>query len=351
MTHPDVLVADPSNREGILLPDDFDFGDLSLPNGRAYNGTPPFADLDLNGNEREIRLVRYEPHDSEMSNVLVVDAASGVRVEDAPVFGHRQDPYDLGLVPDGTGGMWHIIGAVRILKADECGRVTRWQDEFFPYRDSISELGSEPVPFAHGVLNWKDTRFAVLPNGRLGILARPQGEEYGGLGSIAYLETDSLETLEADLEAFAARKDKSAILNLFAEGTWGGVNQILPRPDGSWTVLAHEAWRGADGKRNYRAVCFWFNPATGEYGPLKPLAEASNFPFVAPKCEDHGGIFFPAGVTLDEATGDHILHGAVGDERLCVIRIGNIAWQATQAAEQTTVQPAQSTGGFVFQPA
>jgi hypothetical protein len=162
----------------------------------VYNITAPF--------EYEGATViagRVERRDQELSEIVLFREVDGawLPLPDAPTFPGLQDP----CIAKVDGRL--LLGGVRfpVTVGDDD---KAWQMEFY--------LDGEHV--FTGPPKMKDIRFAQLPDGRLLVCSRPQGEK-GGRGKIGYLVVDSLELLTPQ-----AVQDAPLLEGLCTDEEWVG---------------------------------------------------------------------------------------------------------------------------------
>ena len=146
---------------------------------------------------------------------------------------------------------------------------------------------------ARGPENMKDIRLVQLPDGRIGVFTRPQGE-VGGLGKIGFTIVEELSRLNADVIGQAG-----LIEDQFGEKRWGGVNQALLLANGRIGVLGHVAEFEVDGTKRYSAMTFVFDPDLRKSTPMQVIAVREDFPMTAAKRPDLKHVVLPAGIVLN----------------------------------------------------
>jgi hypothetical protein len=234
-------------------------------------------------------------------------------LEGAPTFA-LQDPFHF----DNING-WQVFGGVQIYERDpEHPGNLGYRTVFYKYKHTLQELvrddGTTEEPSVVSSDTMKGIRLAELPNGRVAMFTRPQGGEYGP-GKICYRELDSLEDFTT--ETMAAPEE---VLNLFAEGEWGGPNEVHVLKNGKLGVLGHIARFApkdpSDPKsptvKHYYAMTFCFDPSTKEASDMKIIATADSFPGVESKKDDLGGIIYSGGLKR-LPNGAAALYCGVGD--------------------------------------
>ena len=160
--------------------------------------------------------------------------------------------------------------------------------------------------FAVGPDKMKDIRLISLPNGKIGVFTRPQGE-IGGKGKIGYMEIDILD----DLKKKEILNNAEIIKNQFPEGEWGGVNELHLLSDGRIGVIGHIAYQDEKGK-HYYAMAFIYNSETGDSSPIEIIATRKNFPNGKAKSLEHDDIIFPGGL-IRNGDSTATLYAGLGD--------------------------------------
>jgi len=258
----------------------------------AYNPTAPFKTR-FRGREVEVMAARVEARDSEESEVVFFEKSRGRwrPLPGAPRL-RLQDPFVSRI-----GGDLVLGGVETFPKDGGLGYRTVF------YRGaSLSKLRR----FAQGPDGMKDIRLAELPDGRLLVLTRPQGE-VGGRGKIAMTVLDGLGSLEPAAIARAA-----VLEGLFRDDEWGGANELHLLPGGRVGVLGHVARFDAQGGRHYYPMAFTVDPATGRRSPMKLLLERSRLPAGASKRPDLEDVLFSGGLIRGK-NGKAALYVGAGD--------------------------------------
>ncbi|KKS94916.1 MAG: hypothetical protein UW68_C0008G0024 [Candidatus Collierbacteria bacterium GW2011_GWB1_44_6] len=290
-------LIDIHNREknlpvGVLLK--FNLGE-NLKGYSVYNPSP----IEINGNK--YLLGRVENRKSEKGAMVMLfsenEKGEWDIVEDAPVFKNTQDPFFCGIV-DG----FRIMGGVQTYEEEG----NPYRTVIYSFKEDLSELvvkGDLVEPFFVGPEKMKGVRLIQRKNGKIGVFTRPQGDDYGGRGKIGYFEINSLDDLNKEL----FNKDNNKLIpGVFVERTggedeWGGVNSLYLLNDGRIGVLAHIADFGPDGKKNYHAISFIFDPDNNSVSELKIIATADQFPATESKMSHLGGVVYVGGaVPLNE---------------------------------------------------
>jgi hypothetical protein len=222
----------------------------------VYNPTRRFS---IGG--RRVLAARVESRASETdSQVVFFEERRGVwrPVPGAPVLA-LQDPFA------GEVGGALVLGGVEIAAAP--GQALQYRTVF--YRgDALSRL----LCVAAGPWGMKDVRLAALDDGRVLVLTRPQGAR-GGRGKIGWAVASSLDHLTPEL-----MDDAPIIEGLFADGEWGGANEITPLGGDRFGVLGHIACFDHRGHRGYYPVAFEIDLERGRVTEPVILAERRDLP-------------------------------------------------------------------------
>ncbi len=234
-----------------------DFKAECLGSKDIYNPTAPFVD-----DNRSLMMARVESRNSEIDSEAHFFFRNdyGIWEHDPSLpFFPLQDPFITQI-----HGEW-IIGGVRFpLPAGG------WETWF--YRgESLGKLEK----FASGPIGMKGIRLVELPDCRIGVFTRPQGE-IGGRGKIGFTIINTVDDLDS-----ASLYDAPLIGGQFSDDNWGGVNEAQLLDDGLIGAVGHIAYfteRYGETIRDYRPTAFTYNYETGEASPLKELATRSDFP-------------------------------------------------------------------------
>jgi hypothetical protein len=256
----------------------------------VYNITAPFE----NKGEKVIA-GRVEKRDSEDSRVLFFkkEYDKWVQADELKEF-HLQDPFVTRINSE------LVFGGVETIK-DENNKIISWKTNF--YRgNSINELEY----FAEGPEGMKDIRLVELPNDKVGVFTRPQGE-IGGRGTIGFCTINSLEELNT-------KKINSADLlnNQFLDSEWGGVNEVHLLENNLLGVLGHIAAFDQEDNRHYYPMSFAFNYSTEKASDIKIIAQRSDLPEGPAKREDLEDVLFSGGLVRKD-TGIAELYLGVSD--------------------------------------
>ncbi|MFA5773552.1 MAG: DUF1861 family protein [Candidatus Paceibacterota bacterium] len=196
-----------------------------------------------------------------------------------------------------------IIGGVEVYpdSTEENPNHKSYRTIFYRGKDTASL-----EQFAVGPDTMKDIRLISLPNGKIGVFTRPQGE-IGGKGKIGYMEIDSLD----DLKKKDILNNAEIIENQFPEGEWGGANELHLLSDGRIGVIGHIAYQDEKGK-HYYAMAFIYDPKTKSASPMEIIATRKNFPNGKAKRPELDDIIFPGGL-IRNGDGTAILYAGLGD--------------------------------------
>ena len=251
----------------------------------VYNPTAPFK-ASVNGKATEVMVARVEARESEESEAMFFvrrgDQWQPLPVSDAPVM-KLQDPFVCKV-----GGEW-VVGGVQTFPKPEGG--LGYRTVFRKGKDITDFKTAEP--FAVGPDGMKDIRLASLPNGKVVVLTRPQGE--GNPGKVGFTILEHLSELGPE-----SIKKAKVYDDLFAVGEWGGANELHVLKNGLIGVLGHVAKYDGLGRRHYYAMAFAIDPVTGRHSPMKLIAERSEFPDGPAKRDDLVDILFSGGLVRKE---------------------------------------------------
>jgi Protein of unknown function (DUF1861) len=245
----------------------------------VYNITAPFKD------EGELVIAgRVEARDTEHSEVYFFVNRDGVWTprEGAPVF-ELQDPFVTRI-----GGEL-VLGGVEIFPHPTNEGALGWRTVF--YKGSTIENLKLLFKGPDGM---KDLRLAELKDGSVTVLTRPQGEK-GGRGKIGFARISSLEELTLDVI-----EEAPLLEGQFAEGEWGGANELHILNNGRIGVLGHIASFDEEGSRHYYPMVFSLNPETGEHTEIQLIAIRDDFLAGASKRPDLVDVVFSGGLVRKE---------------------------------------------------
>lgn len=243
----------------------------------VYNTTAPFR-----FNDRVMIAGRVEPRQTEFARSVLfwrnVERGTWEPCPDVHAFAELQDP----CVTVIHGEL--VLGGVRFPVRRPDGRKT-CQMHFHRGTD-VRQMR----PFLVGPLSMKDIRLIGLPDGRVGVFSRPRGA-VGGRGKIGFVVVDSLDDVTAEVIESAPMW-----LGQFAEGEWGGANEIHCLRNGLLGVLGHVAYFDAREHRHYFAMSFAVDPTTGAASPIKIIACRDQFPAGPSKRPDLVDVIFAGGI-------------------------------------------------------
>lgn len=194
---------------------------------------------------------------------------------------------------------YYILGGTEVFShPDEPGHVC-WRTVFY-YGKQLEHLER----LTEGPDGMKDVRLVELADKRIGIFTRPQGEK-GGRGKIGFRVVNDFS------EVTARACEEAALIDLFYDDEWGGVNEAVLLPDGRIGVLGHIACFRPDQVRHYFPMAFVFDPSTGEHTEPKILAERKDLLPGCSKRPDLEDVLFSGGISHEE--GKTVLYVGVSD--------------------------------------
>ena len=241
----------------------------------VYNITSSFI------NEKEkIIAGRVEKRDSEDSKVLFFKKSKNDWLYDKSLKEFQlQDPFITQINSE------LIFGGVEIIKDRESENIISWKTNF--YRgSSVNELRL----FAEGPKGMKDIRLVELPDGKIGVFTRPQGE-VGGRGTIGFNIINNLNKLNKETINNATLLDSQ-----FEKEEWGGVNEVHVLRNEKLGVLGHIASFDKDGNRHYYPMTFAFDFKKQEFSDIKIIAQRSDLPSGPAKRDDLEDVLFSGGL-------------------------------------------------------
>lgn len=244
----------------------------------------PTGMIERNGKQH--LALRVEPKACELdSHVIFFEKKEKMweALEESPHL-HLQDPFWVENVQG-----YHILGGVEVYTRKN-SRALGYRTVFYRFERHLQEMAK---PFAYGPKGMKDIRLIELANGKIAVFTRPQGGK-NGPGRIGYIEIKKLEEL-------TPRKINEAkiIENQFLAQEWGGVNDLHFLANGKIGVVGHIAHY--EGRlKNYYAMSFEFDPASGEAASMKIIADAHDIDFpVDRKFDNLGHVIFSGGMRLE----------------------------------------------------
>lgn len=180
-----------------------------------------------------------------------------------------------------------LFGGVEVEYAPD-GVPLRWRTRFY-----IGHTVSTLRLLATGPWGMKDIRLVSLPDGRILVFTRPQGE-VGGRGTIGWVIISSLNELNASTIS------RARLIPHLDEQYWCGVNSAYCRSEGDVEVLAHVARFDEMGNRHYYAARFIFDYQRGTSSAMEIIACREDFLPWECKREDLRDVVFPAGLLETE---------------------------------------------------
>lgn len=195
-----------------------------------------------------------------------------------------------------------ILGGVKLYPTADGTSYSTVFYEFTQDRRTLSQI-------AEGPIGMKDIRVREMPNGKLAVFTRPQGEEYEA-GMVAFEILDNLRQLTP------INILKATPLNLFAKGEWGGVGQIYNLKDGWLGQLCHVARYGINNAKNYAAAVFELHPYLGRYTFPRIITTRRDFPFEVPGLPDLQDVVFPSELYFDKRGQQCVLWGSISDSAI-----------------------------------
>lgn len=260
-------------------------------NKDIYNITAPF-EID---NEMVIA-GRVEARDSEHSKIMFFKEVENEWrvIEGTPVF-DLQDPFVTRI----KGEL--VLGGVEIYETGNVDMPICYRTVFLK-GTSLNTLER----FAVGPDRMKDIRLLELPNNKILVFTRPQGD-IGGRGTIGHFTINRLDELTIKNIENAKLLD-----NMFFEDEWGGANELHLLEDGNVGVLSHIAKFDDEGNRHYYSSVFTFKYETSEYTEMKLIAIRENFEDGEAKRADLIDVIFSGGLIRKE-NGQAELYCGVSD--------------------------------------
>lgn len=220
----------------------------------------------------------------------------------APVLPGLQDP----CVTTINGEL--ILGGVRFPVPLPDGR-NGWRMEFYRGR-RLSGLER----FLTGPDHMKDIRLICLPDGRVAVFNRPQGE-VGGRGKIGLTLARSLDELSAKVIVEAPLLEAQ-----HPDSEWSGANEIHVLRDGRLGVLGHIACWDEQETRHYYPMVFAVHPDTRRASALRIIARRCDFPEGPAKRPDLADVLFSGGL-LRHGNGTATLFAGLSDAEAGYLRM------------------------------
>ncbi|KIL43141.1 MTP-1 family protein [Jeotgalibacillus campisalis] len=246
-----------------------------VENRDLYNIAAPFEDAG-----ESVIAGRVEARDSEESEVYFFVERDGEWVprKNASVL-KLQDPFWTRIAGE------LVLGGVETFPHPTLENALGWRTVFYK-GTSVDELKA----FASGPDGMKDLRLVELKEGAIGVLTRPQGDK-GGRGKIGFTVISSLDEL-----THKVIEEAPLLEGQFAEGEWGGANEVHVLSNGLLGVLGHIASFDEEGNRHYYPMIFCLDPQTNQTTEIELIAARSNFLEGAAKRPDLVDVVFSGGL-------------------------------------------------------
>ncbi len=263
----------------------------------VYNPSIPFESVG-----RTVIAGRVESRDSEKSKTMFFEPRGTVW---APVAGAPslplQDPF-VSFFRDGL-----VLGGVNVTWDGD--RLVEYHTDFYKGKDIFHlEL------FLSGPTFMKDVRLLELPDGRVAVFSRPQGQpmldRYGCIAKIGFAIAPSLDSVTADFIEGAPLLEGH-----FLPDEWGGSNQPYNLKNGLVGVIGHESWgETVDGVFyiHYYSMAFAIDPETRSMTPSKVIGTRDCFPAGPQKDKRSQDVVFTSGI-LRRKDGKALLYCGLSD--------------------------------------
>ena len=263
----------------------------------VYNPSIPFQ---IDG--KTVIAGRVENRSNEISKTMFFERdAKGWRLlENAPVL-DLQDPFVSWI----DGETW--IGGVSVIW--DGPRCVEYSTHYYK-GTSLSNL-----QFAFsGPKMMKDVRLLQLPDGKIAVFSRPQGEpmqqKYGCVAKIGMTIADSAADLCAELI-----ENAPLLEGQFIPEEWGGCNQLYNLKNGLIGVIGHKAW----GEQvedvfviHYYSMSFAVDPQTRACTQTKIIATRDCYPQGPKKNARTADVTFTSGI-LRREDGTAVLYAGLND--------------------------------------
>lgn len=267
----------------------------------VYNITAPFK---VDGAFYIAGRVEATGHRSK-SKVMFFKAINGIWEldKDMPVF-NMEDPFFSIIKKEIIFGGVEVFSCIKAIYSGGIGFRT-----IFYKGKNLRSLKK----IAQGPDLMKDIRLLELPNGKIFVATRPQGE-IGGRGTIGFIVLDSLD----DLNPYNIMRAK-LIKGQFVNGEWGGTNELHLLDVNRVGFLAHRAYKDLEGY-HYSAVSFEMDLLTQRVSQLKTIAVRNDFPSGKYKRKELKDVVFPGGLVRNK-DGTALLYCGLSDAEAGVIKI------------------------------
>jgi hypothetical protein len=237
------------------------------------------------------RAGRVESRDSEDSSTMFFREKDGdwYLIDHAATIPGLQDPFITMI-----DGKW-ILGGVHALWRSDGSLITYHTD--FYCINSLEKL----THLVEGPAFMKDIRLLQLPDSKIAVFSRPQGDAMKHLNRIASIGFGIIENLD-ELTA-----DYIASLPLmeghFTDDEWGGYNHLQMLSNGLIGCAGHKCWgEMIDGIHviHYYAFVNAVDPVTLKMTPIKVIAARDCFPDAPQKNPRVYDVCFTSGVIRTE---------------------------------------------------
>ena len=229
----------------------------------VYNPTIPFVSDGI-----EVITGRVQERAGRDSTTVFFTNKNGVYypIPDAPTF-PLEDPF----VTIISGEI--VLGGVHV--EWDGMRALSWRTVFYK-GPSIYKLKH----LADGPAHMKDIRLLEMPDGKIALCSRPQGEKmlqkYGCIAKIGFTIIPSLDALTPEIIESAPY-----VQDVFPPDEWGGANQLYNLPDGRIGVIGHISHKNTSNGvdfLHYYSVAFAIDPATRETSCVNVICSRDCFP-------------------------------------------------------------------------
>lgn len=247
----------------------------------VYNTSVPFT---FNG--KTILAGRVESRENEVSKTMFFQEIDNEwhLMKDAPVL-DLQDPFVTEI--DGrtlVGGVYVVWDGPRLIE----------------YSTQIYDISNfqSPKLIIQGPKMMKDIRLKQLPNGKIAVFSRPQGEpmlkKYGCIAKIGFAVADKLEDIDARFI-----ENAPLLEGQFLPDEWGGVIQAHNLKNGLLGIIGHKSW-GEQVKDvyviHYYSIAFVLDPNTSKVSDIKIIATRNCYPAGPQKNARTADVTFTSGI-------------------------------------------------------
>ena len=170
--------------------------------------------------------------------------------------------------------------------------------------------------FTTGPRGMKDIRLVDRKDGTIGVFSRPRNAavkaKYGSESMIGFTTIRSLDELTDEVI-----ENATPIEGIFANGEWGGCNQVYLLAGGRLGIIGHQSYtqpqEGGVDLAVYLNIAFEFDPETFAVSNRKVIGTRSCYPAGEPKLPQLADCTFTSGIALRE-DGKVDLYAGIGDE-------------------------------------